>query len=100
MAKKATAEVSNEMKPFTGNDDLPEPKMKKGRKEGEMVFAGYAEPRYFIRSTPTSYEVIKVFKKPHGVLRRHAYTLKRRNKKHMIEFRRLRDTVNLPIQGD
>lgn len=86
------------MKPFEGNDKLPEPKMKKGKRGQGEIFAGYGEARYFLRMTPTSYELIKVFKKPHGILRRHAFTMKRTNKAHMAQFKKLKD-AGIPVMG-
>ncbi len=90
-----------DMKPFTSNAELPEPKMKKGRKgkDGEKapeVFAAYAEARYFMRMTPVSYEMIKVFKKPHGILRKHCFTLKRSNKAHMAQFKKYKE-AGIPV---
>ena len=94
--------MADEMKAFTTNEELPEPKMRKGRKDKDGVkkdvFADYGEARYFLHMTPVSYELIKVFKKPHGILRRHCSTMKRNNKAHMAQFKKLKD-AGIPVRG-
>jgi hypothetical protein len=84
------------MKPYTTNEELPEPKVKKDKKTGVVKMVEYAEARYFLRMTPVSYELIKVFKKPTGVLRRHCTTMKRNNKAHMAQFKKLKE-AGIPV---
>lgn len=88
-------EMTVGMKPFTTSEELPEPVMGKARK-GVAKMTGYGEPRYFIRATPLAYEMIKVFKKPHGILRKHCFTMKRKNKKHMAEFKKYQ-SAGIPV---
>ena len=87
--------MSDEMKPFTTNEELPEPKLQKGKKAGNKI-AEYGEARYFLHMTPTSYELVKVHKKPHGILRRHCHTMKRKNKLHMAQFKKYKE-AGIPI---
>lgn len=85
-----------DLKPFKSNEELPEPKVKKGKKDGKIQFEAYGEGRFFMRMNPDSYELVKVLKKPTGILRRHICTFKRKNKAHMATFKKLKD-AGIPI---
>ena len=86
------------MKPFVSNEELPEPNVKTNKKTGKTTVVGVTESRYLLRLTPTSYKLIKVEKKPHGILHKHCSTMNRKNKVHMATFKKYKE-AGIPVIG-
>lgn len=86
----------SEMKPFVSNEELPEPNVKVSKKTGKSTIIGVTEPRYLIRMTATAYKLVKVVKKPHGILHKHCHTMSRKNKAHVAQFKKYKE-AGIPV---